>query len=111
MFLNNKDNFLHIINNLFFQITFFIGTLVNEVINMILKHIIKEERPAARESLYSEYGMPSSHSQFMWFFTTYIIYFIFIRYLTFNITSFLNYVYAVYLYSLLFSPFQVASYK
>lgn len=62
------------------QITFFFGTLLNEAINAILKQVIREERPTERESLYSEYGMPSSHSQFMWFFTAYIAYFIFIRY-------------------------------
>ncbi|KAL0273982.1 UNVERIFIED_CONTAM: hypothetical protein PYX00_006530 [Menopon gallinae] len=60
-------------------ISFFIGTIFNEFLNLILKHIFCEARPVFRNSLYTEYGMPSSHSQFMWFFTTYIVYFVFIR--------------------------------
>ena len=32
-----------------------------------------------RQNLYTEFGMPSSHAQFMWFFVTYIIFFIWIR--------------------------------
>lgn len=62
------------------QIVFFAGTAVNELLNLILKHTICEARPMARSSLYTEYGMPSSHSQFMWFFATYCIYFVLIRY-------------------------------
>ncbi|XP_041976948.1 dolichyldiphosphatase 1-like [Aricia agestis] len=60
-------------------ISFFLGTLVNEVINIILKHIICEARPLARGNLYNEYGMPSSHSQFVWFFSSYVLYFFIIR--------------------------------
>ncbi|KAK9869536.1 hypothetical protein WA026_003292 [Henosepilachna vigintioctopunctata] len=60
-------------------ITFFFGTLFNEVFNYFLKHSICEERPMSRNDLYTEYGMPSSHAQFVWFFTTYVIYFVFIR--------------------------------
>jgi hypothetical protein len=62
------------------QIFFCMGTAVNEVLNIILKHIFCEARPLARNSLYTEYGMPSSHSQFMWFFATYCALFILIRY-------------------------------
>lgn len=62
-----------------FQISFFIGIILNEFSNMVLKQIFCEARPVFRNFLNSEYGMPSSHSQFMWFFTTYIFYFIFIR--------------------------------
>ncbi|XP_045472588.1 dolichyldiphosphatase 1-like [Harmonia axyridis] len=60
-------------------ITFFLGTLFNELLNYFLKHTICEARPMVRNSLYTEYGMPSSHAQFVWFFTTYVIYFVFIR--------------------------------
>lgn len=61
-------------------ISFFVGTLLNEVINWVLKHIIREFRPCrGREALYTEYGMPSSHSQFMWFFATYAAFFLLIR--------------------------------
>ncbi|XP_065332921.1 dolichyldiphosphatase 1-like [Cloeon dipterum] len=60
-------------------ITFFIGTATNELLNFILKHTICEARPMARSSLYTEYGMPSSHSQFMWFFALYCALFILIR--------------------------------
>ncbi|XP_063234737.1 dolichyldiphosphatase 1-like [Bacillus rossius redtenbacheri] len=60
-------------------ITFFLGTGLNEVLNLILKHTFCEARPIHRNALYTEYGMPSSHSQFMWFFSTYVLYFVFIR--------------------------------
>jgi dolichyldiphosphatase len=49
---------------------FLIGQLLNEAFNLVLKHLIKEERPADLLGDGS-YGMPSSHTQFMWFFTTY----------------------------------------
>ncbi|XP_035223737.1 dolichyldiphosphatase 1-like isoform X2 [Stegodyphus dumicola] len=61
-------------------ITFLCGTALNEAINWILKHLIKELRPCrGREILYSEYGMPSNHAQFMWFFATYMAFFLLIR--------------------------------
>ncbi|XP_065164373.1 dolichyldiphosphatase 1-like isoform X2 [Atheta coriaria] len=60
-------------------ITFFLGTLVSEGLNYFLKHTIQEPRPMTRSSEYNEYGMPSSHAQFVWFFATYVIYFVFIR--------------------------------
>ncbi|CAH0603251.1 unnamed protein product [Chrysodeixis includens] len=60
-------------------ITFFIGTLVNEGLNIILKHLICEARPLSRGNLYNEYGMPSSHAQFIWFFSIYVLYFVLIR--------------------------------
>ncbi|XP_073994965.1 dolichyldiphosphatase 1-like [Rhodnius prolixus] len=60
-------------------IIFFLGTLLNELINIVLKNIICEPRPLARNVLYTEYGMPSAHAQFSWFFATYIIYFVLIR--------------------------------
>ncbi|CAH0394355.1 unnamed protein product [Bemisia tabaci] len=62
-------------------IVFFFGTLLNEVLNVALKHAICEPRPLLRNvnNLYNEYGMPSSHSQFIWFFASYMAYFIFLR--------------------------------
>ncbi|XP_017777912.1 PREDICTED: dolichyldiphosphatase 1-like [Nicrophorus vespilloides] len=60
-------------------ITFFIGTIFSELVNSILKNTIQSARPMSRSGDYNEYGMPSSHSQFVWFFTTYVIYFVFIR--------------------------------
>ncbi|CAH2104797.1 unnamed protein product [Euphydryas editha] len=60
-------------------IAFFFGTLVNEVLNIILKHLICEARPLSRGHLYNEYGMPSSHAQFVWFFSIYVLYFFAIR--------------------------------
>lgn len=60
-------------------IAFFFGTLVNEVLNIILKHLICEARPLNRGHLYNEYGMPSSHAQFIWFFSIYVLYFFAIR--------------------------------
>ncbi|XP_050529197.1 dolichyldiphosphatase 1-like isoform X2 [Daktulosphaira vitifoliae] len=62
-------------------ISFFFGVIVNEFFNKILKHILCEPRPMIRNPnfVYSEYGMPSAHSQFMWFFASYMIYFTFIR--------------------------------
>ncbi|KAF9974222.1 hypothetical protein BGZ73_002408 [Actinomortierella ambigua] len=48
-----------------------IGQLLNECINFVLKRIVKQARPT--EVLGDGYGMPSSHSQFMAYFATYII--------------------------------------
>ncbi|XP_026673322.1 dolichyldiphosphatase 1-like [Ceratina calcarata] len=60
-------------------INFFSGILMNECINFILKHTIREARPMNRATVYHEYGMPSMHAQFMWFFTAYTILFVCIR--------------------------------
>ncbi|KPJ11756.1 Dolichyldiphosphatase 1 [Papilio machaon] len=60
-------------------IAFFFGTLLNELLNIILKHLICEPRPLARGHLYNEYGMPSSHAQNIWFFSFYVLYFFVIR--------------------------------
>lgn len=48
--------------------------------NFLLKHTIQEARPMRRDVLYSEYGMPSTHAQFMWFFAAYMTLFVLIRY-------------------------------
>ncbi|KAF9185819.1 hypothetical protein BGZ49_004241 [Haplosporangium sp. Z 27] len=47
------------------------GQLANEVLNLILKRIVKQARPT--EYLGDGYGMPSSHSQFMAYFATYTV--------------------------------------
>lgn len=63
-------------------IFFFIGQLVNELMNHVLKIIIREQRPLqvlkASHSPKS-FGNPSSHSQFISFFTFYSIIFICIK--------------------------------
>ncbi|XP_077986426.1 dolichyldiphosphatase 1-like [Glandiceps talaboti] len=61
-------------------ITFFCGLLANEAVNWVLKHIIRQPRPCkGHEVVFSEYGMPSSHSQFMGFFAIYLVLFVYIR--------------------------------
>lgn len=78
----------------FESVIFTVGQLSNELINQILKRIIKQERPlwddaiplifkgmdttgsSTQENISSlrvSYGMPSAHSQFMGFFTSYLI--------------------------------------
>ncbi|XP_053988345.1 dolichyldiphosphatase 1-like [Hylaeus anthracinus] len=59
-------------------IAFFSGIIINEGINFILKHTICEARPMKRD-VSVEYGMPSTHAQFIWFFAAYITLFICIR--------------------------------
>ncbi|KAL8567052.1 hypothetical protein ACOMHN_027481 [Nucella lapillus] len=61
-------------------ISFFTGLVLDEAFNLVLKHLIQEERPNRdKQNLYTEYGMPSSHSQFMSFFAIYMTFFIWIR--------------------------------
>ncbi|KAF9184649.1 hypothetical protein BGZ50_003562 [Haplosporangium sp. Z 11] len=47
------------------------GQLLNECINHVLKRLVKQARPT--EYLGNGYGMPSSHSQFMSYFATYMV--------------------------------------
>ncbi|KAF9154980.1 hypothetical protein BGX20_004551 [Mortierella sp. AD010] len=47
------------------------GQLANELLNLILKRLVKQARPT--EYLGDGYGMPSSHSQFMAYFATYMV--------------------------------------
>ncbi|OAQ32909.1 PAP2-domain-containing protein [Linnemannia elongata AG-77] len=49
----------------------FAGQLANELVNLILKRLVKQARPT--EYLGDGYGMPSSHSQFMAYFATYVV--------------------------------------
>ncbi|KAK0175656.1 hypothetical protein PV327_009388 [Microctonus hyperodae] len=60
-------------------ISYFIGVIANEIVGLLLKYTIKEARPMRRDIVYMEYGMPSAHSQFMWFFTTYTTLFVCFR--------------------------------
>ncbi|KAK6511556.1 hypothetical protein TWF481_000471 [Arthrobotrys musiformis] len=55
----------------------FAGQLGNEAINYVLKRVIKEARPTNLKG--KGYGMPSSHTQFMFFFATYISLWIAVR--------------------------------
>lgn len=45
------------------------GQLLNEVLNYILKEHLQQDRPYGH--LGDGYGMPSSHSQFIWYFAVY----------------------------------------
>ncbi|CEP08496.1 hypothetical protein [Parasitella parasitica] len=46
-----------------------LGQLLNEAFNYVLKEHIEQDRPHAH--LGDGYGMPSSHSQFIWYFAVY----------------------------------------
>jgi len=61
-------------------ISYFVGVLGSEITNYLIKHFVKEPRPTTRNlDVGVKYGWPSSHAQFIWFFTTYLICFIYIR--------------------------------
>ncbi|XP_063000553.1 dolichyldiphosphatase 1 [Elgaria multicarinata webbii] len=62
-------------------ISFLAGLLVNEGVNWLIKSIIQEPRPCTEihTSVYSKNAMPSSHSQFMWFFAVYSFLFLYLR--------------------------------
>lgn len=64
--------------------------MLNELLNKILKHTIREPRPVSRMHSYTEYGMPSNHSQFMSFFASYVLFFVLIRLPPFNQNAFLE---------------------
>lgn len=49
-----------------------IGQLGNELLNLILKSFIREERPNSLHQYAPRYGMPSNHAQFMGFTAAYI---------------------------------------
>ncbi|CAH3023421.1 unnamed protein product [Porites evermanni] len=60
--------------------TFLLGILVNEVVNLIVKHTLAYPRLCADHVFpNSSYAMPSDHAQFMAFFAVYSILFIYIR--------------------------------
>uniref|UniRef100_A0A3Q2YHA0 Dolichyldiphosphatase n=1 Tax=Hippocampus comes TaxID=109280 RepID=A0A3Q2YHA0_HIPCM len=62
-------------------ISFFSGLTLNEGVNWMLKHIFREPRPCAgaHSTLNTDYGMPSSHSQLIWFFVVYFFLFLYLR--------------------------------
>eukprot|EP00118_Oscarella_pearsei_P010630 m.66296 g.66296 ORF g.66296 m.66296 type:complete len:232 (+) comp35380_c0_seq3:225-920(+) len=62
--------------------TYFAGLLLNEAVNYILKNIVKQPRPLRagdKDALHGQYGMPSNHSQFMGFFSTYFVLFVYFK--------------------------------
>jgi len=53
---------------------------VNEVLNTVLKHAIKQPRPVALVRYHlGSYGMPSDHAQFMFFAAAYVVMFAALR--------------------------------
>jgi len=61
-------------------ISFTGGQLINEIFNLILKRVIKEPRPQVQHTVHLvQHGMPSSHAQFIWFFSAYYVLFILFR--------------------------------
>jgi dolichyldiphosphatase len=57
----------------------FAGQMACEVINLILKRILKEERPKLMHGM--GYGMPSSHAQFVAFFSASLALFLLFRHI------------------------------
>lgn len=55
----------------FLIIVMWAGQLVGEGLNWILKHIVQQDRPA--ESIGNGFGFPSSHSQYMAFFSSFLV--------------------------------------
>ena len=63
-------------------VMFLLGQLSNEVLNFILKNVIREQRPADSTGPLHQnksYGMPSNHSQFQSFFTAFAVLFVVLR--------------------------------
>ncbi|KAL7980855.1 hypothetical protein Chor_002009 [Crotalus horridus] len=62
-------------------ISFLGGLCFNEGVNWLIKNIVQEQRPCPEVhlSVYSKYAMPSSHSQFIWFFSIYSFLFLYLR--------------------------------
>ncbi|KAH7890876.1 hypothetical protein F5I97DRAFT_1923364 [Phlebopus sp. FC_14] len=48
------------------------GQLLSEALNLVLKHIFKEERPDNSKLHLNGYGFPSSHSQYMGYFGAFL---------------------------------------
>jgi membrane-associated phospholipid phosphatase len=69
------------------QIFFLLGVFVNSFVNVVLKKIIAQERPPFPSQMKKYhgneqskgYGMPSHHSQFIWFFCFYMVLFLMFR--------------------------------
>ncbi|XP_056394756.1 dolichyldiphosphatase 1 isoform X3 [Hyla sarda] len=62
-------------------ISFLGGLVMNEGVNWLIKNIVREPRPCegTHTTVTTEYGLPSSHSQFMWFFSVYSFLFLYLR--------------------------------
>lgn len=61
-------------------ISFLGGLALNQGVNWLIKHVIQEPRPCGgpHTAVGTKYGMPSSHSQFMWFFSVYSFLFLYL---------------------------------
>ena len=59
--------------------TYGVGVIINYIANITLKKYLAEPRPKVRSVQFEEFGMPSSHSQFMWFCSTYMLLFSLLR--------------------------------
>ncbi|KAG2137621.1 uncharacterized protein EDB93DRAFT_1091072 [Suillus bovinus] len=55
------------------------GQFLSEGLNLVLKRIIKEERPADSQLHLNGYGFPSSHSQYMGYFSAFLICHVYFR--------------------------------
>ncbi|XP_023349733.1 dolichyldiphosphatase 1 [Eurytemora carolleeae] len=53
-----------------------IGVILNHILNHFLKHYFAEARPIIRDVVFEGHGMPSNHSQYMWFVSTYLVLFL-----------------------------------
>ncbi|CAG7936824.1 unnamed protein product [Penicillium salamii] len=69
-------------------ILMFVGQMGCEGLNFVLKRLIKEERP--KEMFGKGYGMPSSHAQFMTFFSVYLTFFLLFRHSKASASSYPN---------------------
>ncbi|RMZ79101.1 hypothetical protein DV738_g3478, partial [Chaetothyriales sp. CBS 135597] len=63
----------------------FAGQMGCEALNWVLKRLIREQRP--KQIVGKGYGMPSSHSQFVAFFSVYLTLFLLLRHQTSLVTS------------------------
>ncbi|KAJ7180770.1 PAP2-domain-containing protein [Mycena filopes] len=61
----------------FVIIVMWIGQLAGEVLNLVLKHAIKQDRPSY--SAANGYGFPSSHSQYMGYFASFLMMHLYFR--------------------------------
>ena len=65
---------------LLLQMTFFGGIVMNELVNMVVKHSLAYPRLCGGHVFaHSGSAMPSDHAQFMAFFAVYSVLFIYVR--------------------------------
>lgn len=55
------------------------GQLLSEGLNLVLKHVFKQERPVDSHLHLNGYGFPSSHSQYMGYFSAFLICHVYFR--------------------------------